>query len=96
LKEESVTILNFDLIKDSLDEQNYISVERDKTISFSTKICLEERESKYSQKGIILWMTSLFGAGKTTLTIHLKRALFNQDKLVYVLDGDKGVFLKLL
>jgi adenylylsulfate kinase len=76
------------MTKDSLNKQNNISVEKEKTISYSTKICLDEREIKYSQKGIILWMTGLSGAGKTTLAIHLERALFNQNKYVYVLDGD--------
>ena len=36
-----------------------------------------------------MWLTGLSRAGKTTLANHLERALFDQDKLVYVLDGDE-------
>ena len=34
-------------------------------------------------------MTGLSGAGKTTLANRLEVALLNQNKMVYVLDGDK-------
>ena len=52
-------------------------------------VCCEERETKQQQGGIMLWLTGLSGAGKTTVANHLERALFDRDKLVYVLDGDK-------
>ncbi|HIC44749.1 MAG TPA: adenylyl-sulfate kinase, partial [Sulfurimonas sp.] len=49
----------------------------------------EHREGKYLQNGTVLWLTGLSGSGKTTLANHLERILFDQGKLVYVLDGDK-------
>lgn len=48
----------------------------------------EEREIRNHQKGQLIWMTGLSGAGKTTLAYHLERALFDLGQLVYVLDGD--------
>lgn len=52
------------------------------------KVCCEERENKFQQKGLVLWFTGFSGAGKTTLANRLERCLFDQNKLVYVLDGD--------
>jgi adenylylsulfate kinase len=49
----------------------------------------EEREKKQLQKGAVLWLTGLSGAGKTTVANCLERFLFDHGKLVYVLDGDK-------
>jgi len=62
---------------------------RDKTVLHIEKVSREEREKKNLQIGTILWLTGLSGAGKTTLANYLERALFDQDKLVYVLDGDE-------
>ncbi|MFD1885730.1 adenylyl-sulfate kinase [Paenibacillus wenxiniae] len=47
-----------------------------------------EREQRYQQRGRLLWLTGLPGAGKSTLAFALERALFEQNKLCYVLDGD--------
>tara|TARA_B100000686_G_C16750926_1_gene952429 strand:+ start:1276 stop:1836 length:561 start_codon:yes stop_codon:yes gene_type:complete len=52
------------------------------------QVSLREREKKYLQNGIILWLTGLSGAGKTTLANRLQRALFDQGRFVYMLDGD--------
>ena len=41
------------------------------------------------QKGFTLWMTGLSGAGKTTLTTELVRALHNRGLAIEVLDGDE-------
>ena len=53
------------------------------------QVSLEEREKKYLQNGTVVWLTGFSGAGKTTLANCLERTLFDQGKLVYVLDGDK-------
>lgn len=47
-----------------------------------------EREQKYKQKGCVLWFTGLSGSGKSTLAKQIERILFDQNKLVCVLDGD--------
>ena len=72
---------------------------RDKPVSGNTvnlkqsfnmeRVSQKEREGKHLQSGATLWLTGLSGAGKTTLANHLERALFDRDKLVYVLDGDR-------
>ncbi|WP_371831637.1 adenylyl-sulfate kinase [Nitrospina gracilis] len=54
----------------------------------SKKISRTEREQQYQQRGTILWFTGLSGAGKTTLSIALERALFERKALVTILDGD--------
>jgi adenylyl-sulfate kinase len=41
------------------------------------------------QKGFILWMTGLSGAGKTTLTTELVSSLRNHGLAIEVLDGDE-------
>jgi len=54
----------------------------------SKKITSQQRESRFKQKGTILWFTGLSGAGKTTLSIALENALFERGALVTILDGD--------
>ena len=41
-----------------------------------------------SNKAIVLWFTGLSGAGKTTISIALKKKLENIGKIVDILDGD--------
>lgn len=53
-----------------------------------TFVSLEERWRANGHKGGILWFTGLSASGKTTLAFELERALFNQGRRVYVLDGD--------
>lgn len=52
------------------------------------KVSLEDRECRYMQRGAILWLTGLSGAGKTTISIEIEKVLFENKHLVYVLDGD--------
>ncbi len=49
----------------------------------------EEKELRNYQKGSIVWLTGLSGAGKTTLGNQIERILFDQGRLVFFLDGDK-------
>ena len=54
----------------------------------SQKVNRNQCESRFQQKGTIVWMTGLSGAGKTTMSIALENALFDQKALVTILDGD--------
>ena len=54
----------------------------------SKKIDLSKRELKYGQEPFIVWFTGLSGSGKTTLSIALENYLFENNHMVYVLDGD--------
>lgn len=58
------------------------------TQSASQKINRDQREARYQQKGTIVWLTGLSGAGKTTVSIALENTLFDQKSLVTILDGD--------
>ncbi len=47
-----------------------------------------ERARRYGQPGLVVWLTGLSGAGKTTIAVEVERRLFDQGRLVYRLDGD--------
>lgn len=47
-----------------------------------------EREGMLKQKGVIVWMTGLSGAGKSTVAKNIERKLHEKNKLAYILDGD--------
>jgi adenylylsulfate kinase len=44
--------------------------------------------SMMERKGLILWLTGLSGAGKSTIASGLEREFKKRDRLVEVLDGD--------
>ncbi len=48
----------------------------------------ENREQLINQKGCVIWLSGLSGAGKSTIAILTQKHLHNQGKLVYLLDGD--------
>jgi len=47
-----------------------------------------DREKKNEQKGCVIWMTGLSGAGKTTIARHLEKKLFDEGYSSKILDGD--------
>ncbi|MBI3510419.1 MAG: adenylyl-sulfate kinase [Bacteroidetes bacterium] len=55
---------------------------------FQKLVQRNEREDLLKQKAKVIWMTGLSGSGKSTLAIGLERSLYENGKLVYVLDGD--------
>ena len=48
----------------------------------------KEKEELLNQKSVVLWLTGLSGAGKTTLAKYLEQELFSRGYLTQVLDGD--------
>ena len=46
------------------------------------------KEKLLDQHGVVVWLTGLSGAGKTTIAIALEKALFERGYLTQVLDGD--------
>ncbi len=52
------------------------------------KVTYDERCRLMGQRGIVLWLTGLSGAGKSTIAIELERELYKRGKFAYRLDGD--------
>ncbi len=48
----------------------------------------QEREKGIGQRGKVVWLYGLSGAGKTTIGAGLERSLFEKGRQVVVLDGD--------
>jgi len=48
----------------------------------------EEKERLLNQRAVVIWLTGLSGAGKTTLAKHLEKELFSRGFLTQILDGD--------
>lgn len=48
-----------------------------------------EKENLLKQKAVVIWLTGLSGAGKTTLATGLEKALFKKGYLTKTLDGDQ-------
>ena len=46
------------------------------------------KEKLLNQYSKVIWFTGLSGAGKTTVALHLERALFDRGYLTQILDGD--------
>jgi adenylyl-sulfate kinase len=47
-----------------------------------------DRARRNGHAGAIVWLTGLSGAGKSTIAVELERALFDEGRQVYVIDGD--------
>ena len=52
------------------------------------KITLSQREQRNGHRGLVVWLTGLSGAGKTTIATELERKLFHERRHTYLLDGD--------
>ncbi|NIP99793.1 MAG: adenylyl-sulfate kinase [Nitrospinaceae bacterium] len=63
-------------------------MDKHQTLSAPQKLAQDQREEKYQQKGTIIWLSGLSGAGKTTVSVALERALFGRNVLTALLDGD--------
>lgn len=54
----------------------------------NNKVSYEQRCRVLEQKGIVVWFTGLSGAGKSTIAIEVEKYLNENNKAVYLLDGD--------
>ncbi|HEV8543737.1 MAG TPA: adenylyl-sulfate kinase, partial [Verrucomicrobiae bacterium] len=52
------------------------------------KVTPAQRARRNGHPGLVVWLTGLSGAGKSTIATELERELFNLGKQAYVLDGD--------
>jgi adenylyl-sulfate kinase len=52
------------------------------------RITAEHREQRNGHRGLVIWLTGLSGAGKTTIATELERQLFLAGRHTYLLDGD--------
>ena len=53
-----------------------------------SEVTKEERQNRNGHKSAVLWFTGLSGSGKSTVSVALEKALFNEGKQTYRLDGD--------
>ncbi len=53
-----------------------------------TFISREERERRHGHKGMVIWLTGISGAGKSTIASHLEYVLWEEGKSTVILDGD--------
>ena len=51
-------------------------------------ISREERERRHGHKSMVVWLTGISAAGKTTIARTLERKLWNEGKMTIVVDGD--------
>lgn len=52
------------------------------------KLSRNTKELRLKQRAVVIWMTGLSGAGKTTLSYALEKSLFEKGFFVQTLDGD--------
>ena len=55
---------------------------------FSRMLPRERKESLLGQRGLVVWLFGLSGAGKSTIAVGLEAALHRQGVLTQLLDGD--------
>ncbi|ATN01782.1 adenylyl-sulfate kinase [Staphylococcus capitis] len=53
-----------------------------------SEVMKEERQKRNGHKSAVIWFTGLSGSGKSTVSVALEKALFNEGKQTYRLDGD--------
>ncbi len=51
-------------------------------------VSAEQRDDRNAHRGLVLWLTGLPAAGKTTIAMQVERELFARGYQVYALDGD--------
>lgn len=61
---------------------------RANVIRYEGKISFAEREWRNGHMAVCYWFTGLSGAGKSTLSRAFEKRLFDEGKMVFVIDGD--------
>ena len=51
-------------------------------------VTTDRRESLLGQRGCVIWLTGLSGAGKSTIAEAVEKELHARGKLTFILDGD--------
>lgn len=54
----------------------------------ASEVTKEERQQRKNHKSAVIWFTGLSGSGKSTISVALEKALYNQQVHTYRLDGD--------
>lgn len=53
-----------------------------------SEVTKAQRQERNGHKSVVIWFTGLSGSGKSTISVELEKALFNQKITSYRLDGD--------
>lgn len=53
-----------------------------------SEVTKADRQQQNGHKSVVIWFTGLSGSGKSTVSVALEKALFEQGKHSYRLDGD--------
>ena len=56
--------------------------------TFDQILSREDKERLLNQHSLVIWLTGLSGSGKTTIARGIERALYDNNYLAQVLDGD--------
>ncbi|UXU84098.1 adenylyl-sulfate kinase [Mammaliicoccus sciuri] len=53
-----------------------------------SEVTKAQRQERNGHKSVVIWFTGLSGSGKSTISVALEKALFEQNITSYRLDGD--------
>lgn len=71
------------------DENSMDSVKQLSNVIWShSNVDRTDREKLIGGKGVVVWLTGLSGSGESTIAIALEKALIDEGRLCYRLDGD--------
>lgn len=72
-------------MKNRMNREKIIS---DNVSWFNGHITREHRESLHGHKGAAIWFTGLSASGKSTISYHMEKKLYEMGCTTYVFDGD--------
>jgi adenylylsulfate kinase len=55
---------------------------------FDRTVSRQEKETRFRQRGLVVWLFGLSGSGKSTLAVGLEKRLFAAGFATHLLDGD--------